>query len=257
MLLLAGLTAADGAPPIYLKTNGMALFSMIIFFFAMIIYSANISKGGRLFAAIFLMPIMLFLFFIFTVPSRGYSIMLIPILGFLAVFFGAFQESEIKKITTRYSENQRHRMLFLTVLALLAIFSMMNMIGMDFPAHKSLYTANGWSRLTPQWSNTWYNARNQIFTASFTNKVGATIRIKEVYANETISNTTCTVAAPSKDITVNQGETLMLDAVCATANKRERDMFYMNIMIIYEDYKEGGYINTHTELGSMRGRVEA
>jgi hypothetical protein len=263
-----------------------ALFSMILFFYALIIYSAHIGKRSRIWISLFLV-LLGFFFIIYNCPADYWTgltlipilgllaiflsavlgfpayywtgLLLIPILGLPAIFLGAVLERIVKNLTVEYTKNPSHKRIFLTVFALLALFSMMTMIIIDFPAHRSFVTSTGWVTLTPQGSNTWYNARNQTFTATFMNNYDTRIKILEVDVNETPSNVTCTVTAPSEDTIINQGETFRFVAVCATANKKDRDSCDMRIKITYDadEMTWYGNRNGHTESGNMKGIAEA
>ena len=272
MLLLAGLAAADSAPPIFLKTNGTALFSMMIFFFATIIFSAHIEKINRIF--IYLCLLLMGFMFVFDHVDFRINLTLIAILGFLGVYVGSLLESRMNELTSGYTKKIQHRMIFLTVLTLLILFSAISMIDREpGPAHKSMWADGSWSKLHLLRGVTWYNTSSQTFTATFINDVGTPIMIKKVSINETLSNVTCTEqglstctlsykdsilepacteATLSKNVTLGQGEALRIDAVCTGANKKDRDSCYMYIEIIYEYYR-GGFLTTRTESGRIYG----
>jgi hypothetical protein len=257
MLMLAGIAAADGAPPYFLRTDGAALFSMLIFFLATILYSANVEKDSRV--VIYSCLLLLGVFTLIDNFDFRPNLSLIVILGFVGVFLGKLLEVHIREITKRYTKKILSRAVFMAILTLVILFSIINMIDQEIGGHKSIFVAGGFEKIYVNLTDTWFNASNQKLTALLVNSKNNSIMISEISVNETIANVTCIVSPPIGNFTIGPKEHFIVSAICKDANKRKFDKLEIKVRVGYEEKwnYEGTILRiSRTEEGTLKGLAE-
>lgn len=246
ILQLINFVAADVGPSGYLKTDGMALFSWLIFMSSTVLITALVKKKTRI-TLRFIIP--LWGLFSFFVISFLYGV-LFALFGLLAVFLGSSQESRIKGIGDRYVKKPKEKSLFITILVLIVIVSQVGMFGM-VDKFAGMLVTTGWAKIRPLHPSIIYSGTS--FTASFINAVGTRITINDVFMNETLVNSECTPTTPTSGTVVTPGDGFTLEATCPA--KSTGDSFYLSITVNYTSIM-GGINVTHTETGHIRAAAE-
>ena len=113
----------------------------------------------------------------------------------------------------------------------------------------------GWSKLYPLSQTIVYTAADQEFSASFINTVGTTIKVDDISAAESVTNTACTLKNSPVGTTIGAGDAFKIDVQCASASKNKGDTYNMAISVQYSAVT-GALITTRTEEGTIRGPVE-
>jgi len=135
-----------------------------------------------------------------------------------------------------------------------------------FKVGQTSTTITGWAKLTPLSSSIVYASSSEVFSAQFNNLNGVPIRVKNVLANETVTETPCTVTVNTataaagtglldEEVTAGAGNTFMVNATCLAANKNAQDTYAMGIVITYDSVL-GSVRTEHVETGQIQGPAE-
>ena len=119
-----------------------------------------------------------------------------------------------------------------------------------FNAGQGNMVVTGFVKMQPLTPSVAYSGSK--FTASFTNALGASVRITDLRLKESISGTDCSVE-PLEGQTIRPGGTFTLKADCG--QKNAGDAYDLAITISYSDTM-GGITTTHTETGHIKGQAE-